>query len=257
MFRQTLATQKPTFSRYRHLKMLLRDSHWSRPDRNLKRSRQNGESELRSLVTRGIIATKSGDYDLAIAQLRKPIEEQFELIRALSARGYALFSKGETAEAFADFDRAIACAGDRLDAWVVRWRARCRVQMGDLDGTIKDLTIALDRSHDKADYLRDRADVYQARGQLDEALADLDQAVRLQPNDPQLYVDRSVLFVSLKRAEPAIKDASRLVELRPDEPMGYFLRAKDASPAPTSTRVASEAERASIARGIERLLEMD
>ncbi len=90
-------------------------------------------------------------------------------------------AEGRMAPARAAFDAAIAASPDLPAAWASR--AVLRLQAGDPDAAVADLTRALEHSQD-ASLLFNRATAHRAAGRLAAARNDAERALTLRPDDP-------------------------------------------------------------------------
>jgi len=68
---------------------------------------------------------------------------------------------------------------------------------------------------------RDRA----AHHRYDEAIDAIDEALRLQPNDPLLYLERGQRIMLIYEWDRALADYDRAIALAPDLPEAYYYRA--------------------------------
>lgn len=59
----------------------------------------------------------------------------------------------------------------------------------------------------------------------DEAIAAIDEALRLQPNDPMLYLERGQRIMLIYEWDRALADYDRAIALAPDLPEAYYYRA--------------------------------
>ena len=59
---------------------------------------------------------------------------------------------------------------------------------------------------------------------FEEAIADCTEAIRLEPDNPRLYIERAVAHSKLNRYEEAVADYDRVIGLDPDHAAAYLGR---------------------------------
>ncbi len=134
------------------------------------------------------------------------------------AQGYAthgqvLAKSGNTEEALAEFERALA-----LDPYNVRalyGRGLIRQAEKEHQQAIEDFTAANGLSPQKAEPLLARANSYFALDKAKEAVADLDEAVQADPNSALAWSSRGAAYERLGDKANASASYSRALALRP------------------------------------------
>ena len=144
---------------------------------------------IATYITRGVIYTKLGQYQLAIENFNESIRRKPDYIEAYHKRGYAYAKFGQYQSALRDYDIAI-----RLDP-------------------------------DNANVFNDRGIIYGGRGQYQLAIEDFNQAIRLIPALVEAYNNRGFTYGRLGQYQQAIDDYNRAIDLRPGYVSAYYNRA--------------------------------
>ncbi|HZV03210.1 MAG TPA: tetratricopeptide repeat protein [Planctomycetota bacterium] len=95
-------------------------------------------------------------------------------------------------------------------------RARERQAAGDEEGTLSDLSRAIDLEPDVADYRAVRANILANRKRYAEAIADLDHALALEPRSGVYAYNRAVTLYDSGDWDGAVAGAVRVAELSPE-----------------------------------------
>ena len=195
---------------------------------------------------RGKLRVQRGDYDGALADFDRVIKDKPELAEAWEWRGLARDGKGETELARADLEEAFKrdpklrahVAGSRYDAQspgATRGLAPKPITVdpkkvppgtaldrknagnalrakGDVDGALREYTMALLIDPNFADASNNRALVYSERGEIDLALADFNRAIASDPKHRVAYLHRGYLWRGVGEAERERDDLDKAVE---------------------------------------------
>jgi Tfp pilus assembly protein PilF len=132
-----------------------------------------------------------------------------------SAQGRALAQSGKTAEALAEFDKAIALDPNNAQALYGRgliYQGEKQHQLA-----IDDFTAANGLIPQQADPLLARALSYLALDKVKEAAADLDEAVQSEPQNAQAWVTRGLAYERLGDKTKAAGSYGRAIKLRPKD----------------------------------------
>jgi len=137
--------------------------------------------------------------------------------RLYTLRAGAWWAAGKSAEAQADFDRAISLGYTAAHAYMSRglfWAAS-----KDYEKAIVDYTKAIEKEPSDVAALVNRAAAYLASNQLEKSERDYSTAISLQPKSPLLYQQRAVTRKAMAKIDDAIGDFSRAIEIYgPDKP---------------------------------------
>ena len=189
------------------------------------------------LANRGLLRIQSGRLDEAVADLEAAIRLRPDRYQAHTTLGQVLQGKGRLDDAYAAFDRAIACHPEpTVLAGLYRTRAliyasRRDITPGQKDSALRDLEEAIRLEPDKALQASDqvwRARLFFAGGQPQEALAACDAALKLIPDDPEAHRVRISALMELKRYDEVLTSADAYIAQR--QTLGRGLR--DPRPGP-------------------------
>lgn len=265
--------------------------------------RSDGTLEIRMELPAEVLAEaaaesalREGDLPEAIAQLSRAMELAATPNAARHvARGKAYYHAGDFARAIADFERALLLEPQFSDLHFEKGKAELRAGrhvdandsfsrdlslgdpspislfnrhiarkgLGDVEGALADLDLAVRALPDSVPMRLARSDLRSTRGDLRGALEDVNAAVAAQPNDgalhdrrarlafraaeyelaasdfrlaialaeedggspsPEWYAGEALSLGQLGRYDQAIAVLSRAIELNPDEPTMYCNR---------------------------------
>ena len=205
------------------------------------------ENNLEGSFERGKFRVRRGDYAGALADLTRVIKAQPDFAESWLWRGVARDGQGEIDQAKADFVEAFkrdpklggAVAGSRYDAQnsnpargvaptpvtgdvkivppgTAREHTNAGIALrrqGDMDGALREQTLALIIDPNYADARTGRAAIYQARKEVDLAFADYDHVIANNPKQPIAYLTRGLLYLELGEVEHERADFDQAVEL--------------------------------------------
>ncbi len=109
--------------------------------------------------------------------------------------------------------QALLCRGSR------------RLDQGDLDGAIADLSHAIDIHPRLVEALVNRGQARESRGEMDEAISDFDRAIDIDSGLTMAYVNRGFARRSKGDIDGAIADYDRAIDLDPTVPEAFANRA--------------------------------
>lgn len=131
--------------------------------------------------------------------------------RLHTLRAGAWWAAGKSAEAQADFDRAIELGYTAAHAYMSRglfWAASRHFEKA-----ILDYTKAIEKQPTDVAALVNRAAAYLASNQLEKSEQDYTAAITLQPKSPLLYQQRAVTRKAMAKIDDAISDFSQAIEI--------------------------------------------
>ena len=158
-----------------------------------------GNQEAANLTREGIEASKTKDWDKAIAAFKRAaqLDEHYgpNLASALQQRATVYVSQGKFQEAIADYSEALKVKAK--DADIFERRAYAEIQLKDYDKALHDYNEAIKLSPEEPKYYQVRAFVYQTKGDFKAALADVDKTLKLDPNNQDAQQRKKFLEAKL------------------------------------------------------------
>ncbi|SBT89828.1 Tetratricopeptide repeat-containing protein [Streptomyces sp. DI166] len=147
-----------------------------------------------------------GQYDEALADFNRSYaidDSLFTLVRRARLR----YTRGESAQADADFDLAAARAPDV--AWIASERGDHYRLTGRHEEASAALRDCLSREPEDANSWAILGELHRLRGEYEEALRHLDHALSPSPDYGYAYAERARVYVALGRTEEARADLER------------------------------------------------
>lgn len=157
----------------------------------------------------------------AVSVLQRVARENPDRIEPLVALGDIHRTKEKYAEAAAEYERAIAIAGEPTDRdWTLYYaRGICFERLGEWEKAEKDLKLALELSGEHPLVLNYLGYSWiEQHHRLDEALAMIEKAVERRPNDGFIVDSLGWARYRLGEYDLAVKYLERAVELQPGDP---------------------------------------
>lgn len=173
-------------------------------------------------LERGLIASRKGNFDRAIAHFDRAIELAPGNPLALCHRANAWGSKGETDRALVDLDAAIRLAPDNPVPYRDRgmlWRRN-----GALDRALTDLDRAIRLGFADAAAYNERGLVWYTMSGHDRAMADFDRAIKLDPSLVTAYLNRGIALRNKGDLDRAIADFDTAIRIDPGLAAAYYQR---------------------------------
>jgi tetratricopeptide (TPR) repeat protein len=136
--------------------------------------------------TRGFASLSRGQYDSAVADFSKAIEQNPNFMVAHYNRGFAYFDLGKYDLAIADFTKAMKLGLKGKGAYYIRGLALCRA------------------------------------GQYDLAIEDFSRIIELDPADATVYNIRGVMYLLKSQYNQTVVDFTRALELDPKKAAHYY-----------------------------------
>lgn len=164
------------------------------------------------------------------ARLRLRVLDDAQLAVISPASAIHLFraalhgSEGRFTEALAETDSSVALSSSYDEAY--RLRGRARVDLGDVDGAIRDYSRAIQLNARNSEAYQDRAAVRMRNGEFEKAITDFNEAIARAPESAEAYAGRGVANASLARRELALADFDRAIQLDPGLAIPYVNKAQ-------------------------------
>lgn len=137
-----------------------------------------------------------------------------------SQAGNAWLMADNNEKAFRVLSEALGMPGinDDQAAEILIDRARTQVEMGNLEGAVKDLDVALQRGGPRSEGYSYRAAAHRALGHFESARADVDRALMLDAENVDALLERANLNHAIGNSDAAIVDWIQVMKLAPDTP---------------------------------------
>ncbi|MES5821838.1 tetratricopeptide repeat protein [Streptomyces sp. RG80] len=142
---------------------------------------------------------------------------------ALTGRAVCRHVLGRYDEALADFNRSLAIDDD---LWTLVRRARLRRSRGESEQAFADFDLAVSRAPDAAWVASERGDSYRLAGRYEEAVTELGRAIILDPEHASAWASRGAALGELGRGEEAQADLDRAIALRPGYAWALVMRSR-------------------------------
>ncbi len=141
-------------------------------------------------------------------------------IDLMAQAGNAWLMAEKNEKAYADLSTALSMTGinDDQAAEVLIDRARARVEMGNLEGAVKDLDEALGRGGPRSEAYSYRAAAHRALGHYQSAREDIDKALMLNAENVDALLERANLNQAIGNSDAAVMDWIQVIKLDPDSP---------------------------------------
>jgi tetratricopeptide (TPR) repeat protein len=175
-----------------------------------------------ALMNRGLAYATLGQWEKAIDDYSKAIENAPIDAETYDNRGVAYCTLEQWGKAIDDFSRAIKIDSNFLRAYYNRGITYGRI--GQLDKSIADYSriIQIYPKSDKA--YSNRGVDYFNLGQFDKAISDYSMAILINPNYTDAFYNRGLTYGKLGKWENAIADYSKVLEIDPNNTMAYSSR---------------------------------
>jgi tetratricopeptide (TPR) repeat protein len=205
---------------------------------------------------RGVAEFKLGHYELAIANFNQVNKLDTAIKVVHLYKGFAYRQLGDSENSLKSFSKYMKTQ-DNLSALDYNLIGKARMEVGDMDGAIKNFELALSEKSGESQYyylflaLYDKAEYRQALqqinlaiaenkefygyylnrgntrlmlGQFTTALEDYNYALSLEPSVPDSYFLRGRALDTLNRHDLAIIDFTKAIELNPNDGTYYSKR---------------------------------
>lgn len=177
--------------------------------------RRSNDRRAALLVDRARIHAEAGDLQAAASDLTEAIERSGNYAPAFAARADLLRANEQCEVALADYVQAIRLLPNDLNLYMNR--ARCLVDLGEVDGALSDIdqviTAGRDREQDLVLFaLRAKARLLVEKSDFDAALQGVDKAIAIAAGDAELYVERGDIHLKKKQFDKAAADFDTAIE---------------------------------------------
>ncbi|MGE0667763.1 MAG: tetratricopeptide repeat protein [Sphingomonadales bacterium] len=206
---------------------------------------RRAQQQARAPVQQGaaeVKLNKDGQREMPSAPETLPAGIAVDLM-AQAGNAWLMAEKNE--KAHADLSEALAMTGvsDDQAAEILIDRARTRVELGNLEGAVKDLDDALLRGGPRSVAYSYRAAAHRALGHFQSAREDIDKALMLDAENVDALLERANLNQAIGNSDAAVVDWIQVMKLAPDTPS-----AKAAADSVIKVRAMQEEERKEAAK---------
>lgn len=165
------------------------------------------------LVRQGILASRAGDHEEALALFRRALEEDPLFVPAWVASGFALGKLGRFREEIKACDHALALDPENVEAWLNRGFALGKLGRYSEKLVCCERAIALDPENARA--WNAKGHTLGEMGRFEEELECTGVATTLRPRYVGAWVNRGYALLKLRRREEAISCFSRALSIYP------------------------------------------
>ena len=165
--------------------------------------------------SRGLVFQDMGKHHAAVRDFTRAIELDTHVGENYYHRGESLLRLGQLNEAMHEFALAFQAGFDQ--PCLYNGRGMTRRKLGDLDGSIADLNIAVARSSNPEFYLN-RSTCYLDVNDPGSAERDMSLAIAIAPRDFRLLQQRGVARYAQHKFDQAILDFTHALEIGADDP---------------------------------------
>jgi Flp pilus assembly protein TadD len=172
---------------------------------------------------RGIAYYNKGDFNKAISDFSKVIELDPKNFYAYNLRGHAYLDKDNYELSIVDSTKAIELRPKDSNSYNLRCVACLRIN--NFDQTISDCSKAIELDPYLAAAYHNRGIAYDNKGYTNQAISDFNKAIELDPTLSAAYYDRGLTYHRIGDIDKAIADYSKAIEINPYYVEAYGNRA--------------------------------
>ncbi len=178
-------------------------------------------------IGRGEALLDQGQYEKAMEEFDKAIDNMHTMTFAYSDRADALYLMGRYDEAIIDCNKVIALETKEYYPYFIK--ANIYLKTSQLDKALKEINLAMARKSVFADIYTTRAMIYYRMNQYYMVLEDCDQAISLDPNQSIAFRIRGCVhakagMINISEANKAIADFSSAILINPKDADAYYNR---------------------------------
>ncbi|MGO9327861.1 MAG: tetratricopeptide repeat protein [Steroidobacteraceae bacterium] len=191
-----------------------RQGKLSEADRSCRAVLAVNPDDIDAVNLLGIVHSKSGRMDAALATFDRAVATQPNHPVALFNRGLVLHQLQRFDEALASYDRALTVRPQHVETLAKRGNALYQLKRFAEALASYDRALALQPDH--AEALANRGSIQHELKRFDQALVSYGRALALRPNDAQVLFNRGNTLHELKRFDEALASYDAALGLRPD-----------------------------------------
>ena len=178
----------------------------------------------KAYAARASIYVNKREYNLAIADFTRTIEEDPNEVIAYYGRGTIYGISGEHNLAIKDYTKALELNPEFAQVYIQRGTAY--VANGKVDLALEDYKSAMELSPNDAMAYVQRGIAYGKKGGVDRAINDFTKAISLKPEFAEAYYTRGAAYIEKNEFDLAISDCTKAIELDPNDAKGYYWRGR-------------------------------
>ncbi len=168
---------------------------------------------------RGLTCAAQEDYECAVSNYGKAIENQPKYEEAYRHRAAVHYVTGNFAQAIPDYNRAIELNAN--DAGNFYGRGTAFLNSGDFNRAVDDFTKAIALKPQDAKYIYSRGLAFFRKNEFEKAVADYDKAIELDPNYAEAFNNRGNALDEQGKNNQAIADYTKAIKLDENFALAY------------------------------------
>ena len=177
-----------------------------------------------------------------------PTQTNEQLAKTYFDRALEKLNKGEHQAGIADLTEAIRLKPDYAEAYNNRGNAYSLLKQ--YDKAISDYNDAMRLKPDYASAFNNRGNAYSLLKQYDKAISDYNDAMRLKPDYTSAFNNRGNVYYLLKEYDKAVRDYTEAIRLKPDYAEAYDNRGNAYDALGNTAKAAQDHEKAKELRGV-------
>jgi len=182
----------------------------------------DGKGLLASIYNSRGAVYLSGEYDRAILEYNKAIENDPGNALAYFNRGVTYYDKDEYDRAILDYTKAIEIDLRFPEAYYNR--GIIYANKGEYDQAIQDYTKAIEINPKYTSAYINRGGIYEDKGEYDHAIQDYTKIIEINPKITGAYYNRGLTYVNKDEFDRAILDFTKAIEINPKYADAYYNR---------------------------------
>ena len=184
----------------------------------------NSSILAKAYAARASIYASKREYNLALLDFTRAIEENPNEIIAYYGRGTIYGISGEYNLAIEDYTKVLELDSEFAQVYIQRGTAYVATDAVDL--ALNDYKIAIELEPNNVTAYVQRGIAYGRKGEIDTAIKDLNKAIELKPEFAKAYYTRGAAYVEKSEFDLAIKDCAKAIKLDPNDAKGYYWRGR-------------------------------
>lgn len=171
------------------------------------------EPTAENFHTLGIALAAHGQFDRAIENFSRSLQEKEGDAGVLNNRGQAKYNSGQMDAAIQDF--TAAAKADAKHFVALNNRSLCYIAKDDLKAALKDVNAAIRLNRKYPEALNNRGIIHSRMGDFKSAVKDFTAALEVDENYVDVYESRAFAYRSLGQYSKALEDLRTAIAKRP------------------------------------------